>query len=73
VGRRLFYQSGFRAVAREQLWLIVRNIRELVFEGFGNAGMQRPSRLAQETAVSGVLDERVLEKIACLRRHALPE
>ena len=32
-------------MAREQLLLVLRNLTESVFKGFGNAGVQRPSRL----------------------------
>ena len=38
--------AGFRKVARQQFRLPLRNVRELAFESFGDAGVQRGSRLA---------------------------
>jgi hypothetical protein len=45
--RGLLGQAGRSAVTRQQLWLAFGNLRELALDGFGDAGMQRASRLAQ--------------------------
>ena len=71
--RRLLDQPGLGAVTRQQLGLVLGNLRELAFEGFGDAGMKRAARLAQQRAIGRVLHQRVLEQISCMRRHALPE
>ena len=60
-------------MTRQQLRLVLGNIGELAFEGFGDAGVKRASRLAQQRAVGRVLHQGVLEQIGRVRRHALPE
>ena len=40
---------------------------ELAFEGLGDAGVQRASRLAHKRAISGVLHERMFEQIVRMR------
>ena len=57
----------------EEFGLALGDVRELGFECFENAGMQRPARLAQQHGVSGVLHERVLEHVGGVRSLALPE
>ena len=64
---------GFGAVTRQQFRLALGDFGELAFEGFGNAGMKRASRLAQQRAISRVLHQGMLEQVARMRRHALPE
>src|SRR5262252_3456973 len=61
------------AVTRQQLGLILRDLRELTFEGFGNSGMKRTSRLAQQRAVSRIPYQCMLEKVGRVRRATLPE
>jgi hypothetical protein len=43
-------------VTRQQFGLVLGNLRELALQCFGDASMKRPSRLAQQRAVSRVLD-----------------
>src|SRR5262245_62991865 len=61
------------AVTRQQLGLILRDLRELTFEGFGDSGMKRTSRLAQQRAVSRIPYQCMLEKVGRVRRATLPE
>jgi hypothetical protein len=60
-------------VSREQFRLVFNNLTELAFKYRGNASVERASGLAQQGAVSGILHERVLEQVGCMRRHALSE
>src|SRR4029077_890161 len=69
----LFDQPGFGAVARQNLRLVLSDVREVLFESFGNASVQRTSRLAQKGAVGGILHQRVFEQIRCVRWHSLAE
>ena len=71
--RGLFDQPSFGAVTRQNLRLVLSNVREVPFESFGNASVQRTSRLAQKSAVGRILNEGVFKQIARVRRHALPE
>ena len=71
--RRLLDQPGLGAVTRQQLGLVLGNLRELAFKSFGDASMKRASRLAQQRAVSRVLHQGVLEQVGRMRRYALPE
>jgi hypothetical protein len=54
-------QSGFGAVARHYLGPVLRDIHELAFENFGNIRVQRPTRFTQKRAISGVLNQGMLE------------
>ena len=60
--RGLLDQPGLSAVARQELGLALGDVGELAFEGFGDAGVKRASRLAQQSAIGGVLHS------ACLNR-----
>src|SRR5215475_10271856 len=60
------------AVTRQQLGLVLGDLRELTFEGFGDSGMKRPSRLAQQRAVSRIPYQYMLEKVGRVRRATLP-
>ena len=71
--RGLLDQPSLGAVTRQQLRLALGNLGELAFEGFGDAGVKRASRLAQQRAIGRVLHQGVLEQIGRMRRHALPE
>ena len=71
--RSLLDLPGLGAVARQQLRLALGHLRELAFEGFSDTGVKRASRLAQQRAIGRVLHQRMLEQIARVRRHALPE
>ena len=66
-------QASLSAVARQQLGLVLGNLSELAFEGFGDASVKRASRLAQQRAIGRVLHQGMLEQISRVRRHALPE
>src|SRR5215831_9428197 len=61
------------AVTRQQLGLILGDLCELTFQGFGDSGMKRTSRLAQQRAVSNVPYQCMLEKVGRVRRAILPE
>ena len=71
--RGLFDQPGFSAVARQNLRLVLSDVSEAAFQGFGDASVQRTSRLAQKGAVGCILDQRVLKEITRKRRCALTE
>ena len=58
---------------RQQFRLALGHLRELAFEGFGDASVKRASRLAQQRAIGRVLHEGMLEQIGRMRRPALPE
>jgi hypothetical protein len=53
--------------------LVVGNLLELTFQGFGNASMKHPTRLTQQRAVCGILHQGVLEQVSGMRRHDLSE
>src|SRR5258708_24910458 len=61
------------AVTRQQLGLVLGDLRELTFEGFGDSGMKRTSRLAQQRAVSRISYQYMLEKVCRIRRVPPPE
>ena len=71
--RSLFDQTGLRAVTRQQLRLAFGNLRELAFEGFGDASVKCASGLAQQRAISRILHKSVLEQIGRMGRRALAE
>src|SRR4029077_1472048 len=71
--RGLLYQTRLSAVTRQELRLALRNVSELAFEHFRDAGVQRAAGLTQQCAIGGVLNESMLEKIGGVRRKALPE
>src|SRR5262245_17790581 len=58
---------------RNQLGLALGDLRELTFEGFGDSGMKRMSRLAQQRAVGRIPYQYMLERVARVRRATLPE
>src|SRR5215471_16956305 len=60
-------------VTCQQLGLILGDLRELTFEGFGNSGMKRTSRLAQQRAVSRIPYQCMLERVGRVRRATLRE
>src|SRR5215467_5722018 len=60
------------AVTRQQLGLVLGDLRELTFEGFGDPGMKRTSRLAQQRAVGRIPYQYMLEKVGRVRRTTLP-
>jgi hypothetical protein len=57
----LFDQAGLGAVTRQQLRLTLGDIRELALECFGDTGVKRASRLAQQRAIGGVPYQGMLE------------
>jgi len=69
----LLDQFRLSAVTREQLRLVLGDVRKLALDSLSDASVQGASRLAQERAVSRVLYQRVLEQVTCIGRHALPE
>jgi hypothetical protein len=69
----LLYHTGLSAVSRQKLRLVLRDFRKLAFNHFCDAGVQRSAGLAQQSAIGGVLQESVLEKIGVVRRQALPK
>src|SRR5262245_36365802 len=62
-----------RAVARQQLGLVLGDLREPTFERFGDSGMKRSPRLAQQRAVSRIPYKYMLEKVGRVRRATLSE
>src|SRR5262249_36608977 len=69
--RGLLDQSGFGAVTRQQLRLVLGSLRELGLKGFSDTGVERASRLAQQRAIGRVLYEGVFEKVIRMRRLSL--
>ena len=63
----LFDQPSLGAVTRQEFRLVLGNVSELAFEGFGDAGVKRASRLAQQGAIGRVLHQCVLEQISRVR------
>ena len=59
--RGLLDKPGFGAMAREQLGLAFYDICKLAFNRFGDAGMKRSSRVAQEGAIGRVLQKCMLK------------
>ena len=66
--RGLLDQTGLGTMTRQQLGRAFGNLNELVFKGFGDVGVKRPSRFAQERAVGSILYKSVLEQISRRRR-----
>ena len=55
--RRFLDLPGLGAVTRQQLRLVLGNLGELAFKGFGDLRMKRASRLAQQGAVCRILHQ----------------
>jgi hypothetical protein len=60
-------------MTRQQLGLALRDLGELAFEGFGNTGVKRASRLAQQRAICRVLHQGMFEQVPRIRRQTLSE
>src|SRR5215469_2288439 len=69
----LFRVLGGVAMLGEQLRLVFSNLSELAFECLNDSGVKRASRLAQQCFVCRALDQRMLELVGRMRRHALPK
>src|SRR5262245_61426389 len=72
-GCGFLHKAGVGPMSRQQLRLALRGFREFALDGFGDAGMQCASWLAQQRPVSRVLHEGMLEQISRLRGHAPSE
>src|SRR5262249_26921681 len=70
---RLCHIVRLSVMTRNQLGLALGDLRELTFEGFGDSGMKRMSRLAQQRAVGRIPYQYMLERVARVRRATLPE
>src|SRR5262245_1956903 len=70
---RLCHVARLSAMTRNELGLVLGDLRELTFEGFGDSGMKRTSWLAQQRAVSRIPYEHMLERVRRVRRVTLPE
>ena len=60
-------------MARQDLWPVLGSLGEMAFDGFGDPGVKRAPRLAQERAIGRVPHQGMLEQIARVRRRTLPE
>jgi hypothetical protein len=60
-------------VSRQDLGPALCNFNELAFKGFGDTAVKRAPLLAQERAIGRILHKGMLEQVARMRRHALPE
>src|SRR6516162_3971470 len=69
---RLLNQTGFSAVMGEQRGLSSSNLRKPVFEGGGDACMKVLTTAAQQSAVGGILNQRVLKPVFSVRWCAAP-
>jgi hypothetical protein len=58
---------------RQQLGLHLRKLWKFVFDGRTDPGMEALPMGTLQGAVGRVLHQRVLEQVAGMRRHALPE
>src|SRR5437588_2832180 len=58
---------------REDLWASFDEVRKPLLQRLGNAAMQSLTWAAQQGAVGGLLDQRVLEQIFGRRRRAALE
>src|ERR1700746_2986358 len=65
--------AGLSAVTRQHLRLALGNFRKATLESLNNRGMKRAPWLAQQCAISCVLNQGVLKKIARVWRYALSE
>ena len=72
-GRGLLDQTSLSEVTRQQFGLVLGNLGELAFKGFGDTSVKRASRLAQQRAIGRILHQRVLEQIRRVRWRALPK
>src|SRR5262249_60428367 len=70
---RLCHIVRLSVMTRNQLGLALGDLRELTFEGFGDSGMKRMSRLAQQRAVGRLPYQYMLEKVARGRGATPPE
>src|SRR5262245_1175532 len=60
-------------MTRNQLGLVLGDLRKLTFEGFRDCGMQRTSRLAQQRTVCRISYQRMLERVGRVRSTTLLE
>jgi hypothetical protein len=60
-------------VVGKQFRVLIGDIVKLALKNFRNASVQRPFRLSQQSAVRGILNQRMLEQIGRLRWVALPK
>src|SRR4029077_17160245 len=70
---RLIDQAGLREMMRQDLRLVVDDLRELVFKDLADTRVQLLTLTAQHRAVSGVLHQRVLEHERGVERRAAGE
>jgi hypothetical protein len=58
----LLDETRLCAVTRQQFGLVLGSLGEVVLKGFGDSGVKRTSRFAQQRAVGGALNK------SCLKR-----
>ena len=73
VGRGLFGPAGLVAMVGKPFRLCGDDLREFRLDRRCNVGVELLSLIAQKAAICRVSDERVLEQISRVRRHAPPE
>src|ERR1700746_2889050 len=61
------------AVTRQQLGLVLGDLRELTFEGFGDSGMKRTSGRARQLLERRISYKKMLKKLCRIRRVPPPE
>jgi hypothetical protein len=59
------------AVTRQHLRPGLGDIRKLALDGFGDASMERASRLPQQCAIGRILNQRMLEQLSGVRGDSL--
>ena len=62
-GDGFFDEPGLGVMLGEEFGLAVHQLGGMGFERFGDPGMELLSRAAQQSAVGGILDQRVLEQV----------
>src|SRR5450631_951190 len=66
-------QAGLGPMPRQQFRSVLSDFREFALDGFGDAGMEGLSRLAQQRSISSVPHKGVLEQISRMRGQVTPK
>jgi hypothetical protein len=69
----LLDQPSFVAMMSDQGRLTLHDLREFLFQGGGDPAMDPLSPTLEQGAIRGVLNQRMLEDLLCVRRCSAPE
>ena len=67
------WRASLRIVVSEQFWLFLYRLRKLLLQCFGYPPVLDAPIRPEQRMVGSVLNQRVLERVACLRRVATLE